>query len=122
MQAWLTEALCRPVFEIWLRDALARGTISTGGNAIGLSRFDKFKRVTFQARRWAWVDPLKDMNANKVAIDHRIRSTSDIIREQGQDPEEVFAEIARERAQMDALGITPMEAVQRAVELNDIID
>ena len=120
MQSWLTESLCRPVFEIWLKDALARGIISTGGNAIGLSRFDKFKRVTFQARRWAWVDPLKDMNANKVAIDNRIRSTSDVIREQGQDPDEVFAEIARERAQMDALGIKPMEAVQRALDLNEI--
>lgn len=104
-QAWVARSFCQPIFEQWLDRALYLGRIRNKGNAFRPERFDEFKRVTWQGRRWDWVDPYKDMQANESAIRHRIRSISDVIRERGQDPEEVFREIAQEQERLKSLGI-----------------
>lgn len=62
----------------------------------------------YQGRRWAWVDPQKDGNANKLAIDNRLKSRSQIMRESGDDPESVWREIQREEQIMEQLGIQPI--------------
>jgi len=62
----------------------------------------------YQGRRWAWVDPQKDGNANKLAIDNRLKSRSQIMRESGDDPESVWREIQHEEEIMRELGIQPI--------------
>jgi len=104
-QAWLATHLCQPVFEVWLDRALALGRIMNKGQPFSMDRYDRFKRVSWQGRRWDWVDPLKDIQANETAIKNNLRSVSDVIREQGRDPDEVFAEIQRERERFEELGI-----------------
>jgi capsid protein len=42
-----------------------------------------------------------------MAIINNLKSRSEVIRDSGADPEDVFAEIQRENALMDKLGITP---------------
>jgi capsid protein len=60
----------------------------------------------FQGRRWAWVDPQKDGFANQLAIQQRLKSRSQIIREQGDDPDEVFRACAQDEAKLRELGLT----------------
>lgn len=52
-----------------------------------------------------WVDPLKDVMAEKEAIRGGLTSLSASIRERGDDPENVFAEIARERDELRKKGV-----------------
>ncbi len=52
-----------------------------------------------------WVDPLKDVMAEKEAIRGGLKSLSASIREGGDDPDQVRAEIAAEREQLKKLGI-----------------
>jgi len=114
LQTWLIDSFMRPVFESWLDTQLAIGTIrvpSKNGAAVPLpaNRFEKFRQVSFQPRRWAWVDPLKDMNANAKGIELMLKSRSEIIRDMGRDPDEVWAEIAREKVALETLGISAAE-------------
>ena len=110
IQDWVVEVFCAPIFKEWLEIALLRGAITLGNGTLKASNLQKHSRVSWQPRRWAWVDPQKDMNANVSAIENNIRTVSDVIREQGRDPEEVWQERAREIERMKELKIEPASA------------
>lgn len=104
LQNWLIRILIEPVYEEWLLYAYTMGAIKIG--RIPLSRpIDQYMPHSFQPRRWAWVDPQKDGAANELAIKLNLKSRSQIIREQGDDPESVFREIQREREMLTTMGI-----------------
>lgn len=105
LQEWMIETFVNRVYRLWLRNALQRGQIQVMGRPLKYERFEKFADVTWQARRWQWVDPYKEIQAHQKAIDLGIKSRSEVIRETGRDPEEVWQEIAKERARMEELGI-----------------
>lgn len=108
LQDWFIESWNDRVYHDWLEPAMLSDAVMTStGETIPYSRIDDLRRVSWQPRRWPWVDPYKEVQANKESYFLRTRSISDIIREQGRDPEETFAEIARETAALEALGITP---------------
>ena len=110
LQNWLIDHFMRPVYLAWLDTQLALGTIKVPTKAGGMKPLDparvaKYRAVTFQARRWAWVDPQKDMAAAEQAIALGVKSRSEIIRDMGRDPDEVWNEIARENELLKGLGI-----------------
>lgn len=104
IQNWFIRTLVRPVYQEWLLMAYTMGQIKVGQTS--LSRpVEQYMPANYQPRRWAWVDPQKDGEANKLAIEQRLKSRSQIIREAGDDPESVWAEIAREEEKMRELKI-----------------
>ncbi|MCP4828684.1 MAG: phage portal protein, partial [Proteobacteria bacterium] len=105
LQEFLIDTLCRPLFEEWLTLSLLTGTIKVQGGSLGIGRADKFKDAIWQPRRWSWVDPVKDIQAAKEAIRLGLRSRSDVIREMGKDPGDVWAEIQAERELMQTLDV-----------------
>ena len=109
-QQWFIDGYCRPIFERWLRAALLMNAIKLNGVPLA-GDFDSYNSVVFQGRRWAWVDPLKDMNASILGINNNITTVSAVIREQGRDPEEVFQERSKEKARLAALGLTEQEVI-----------
>lgn len=60
---------------------------------------------TWNMPKLQWVDPLKDVMAEKEAIRGGLKSLSASIREQGDDPDKVRAEIKAERDALKELGI-----------------
>lgn len=62
--------------------------------------------VQWTPPRRQWVDPLKDVNAARNEISAGITSLSATIRARGEDPEQVFAEIAKEREALQKLGVS----------------
>ena len=111
-QEWFIEAYCRPIFERWLSAALLGGHIRSFGHPLPASKYEKFRKSTWQARRWAWVDPSKDTNSRIAQIENYMTTVSAVIREQGGDPDEVFQERAKEKQRMAELGITESEVVE----------
>jgi lambda family phage portal protein len=109
-QQWFIDGYCRPIFERWLRAALLMNAITLNGTPLA-GDFDAYNHVVFQGRRWAWVDPLKDMNASIIGINNNITTVSAVIREQGRDPEEVFQERSKEKKRLAALGLTEKEVI-----------
>lgn len=107
IQNWLVRVLIKPVFEEWVGMAYLNGQIVLPGGHPVSGPVESYEKASYQARRWAWVDPQKDMASNKIYIDEKLKSRSQIMREQGDDPESVWAEIAREQELMKSLGIKP---------------
>ena len=84
-----------PVFREWLPQAVAFGKLD-----LPFADLEQYISPYWQPRRWAWVDPLKDVQAKVTAIANKLESRSDTISETGRDPEEVFAKIEEEEARL----------------------
>jgi lambda family phage portal protein len=101
LQDWFVESFCQPIFDRWIEQSQANGIL----DAIPGRKLTEARRVNWQPRRWQWVDPVKDMEANALAVDLRTRSISDIIREQGRDPDEVWTELASDMEKLKSMGL-----------------
>jgi lambda family phage portal protein len=96
-----------PIFLDWLRMALLKGAIKLpNGSALPAARFEKFARPMFQGRRWPWVDPQKDQEANAIALTQRVTSRSAIVAQQGGDFEDTLRAIARDEKLAKKHGVT----------------
>jgi lambda family phage portal protein len=108
LQNWLIESFVRPVFEAWLESALIKGAITLpSGKALPAETFAKWAdAATFQPRRWAWVDPQKDITAAVTAIDNKLRSHRSVADEQGVDLDDVLDDEARFQQQLKDKGLS----------------
>lgn len=92
IQTWFIDRWLRPVFEAWLEAALLSGQIN-----LPFTKLAKFNAPTFRPRRWDWVDPMRDVQADILAINNRLKTRNQVIAENGQgDFEDTIDEIARE--------------------------
>lgn len=105
LQRWLISHVLRPIYEYWLEVAVSSGALTVNGRPLDLQSMDTLKAASWQARRWPWVDPLKDINARKIEYEMGLISLSAIIREMGRDPEEVWSERTREAEILQTLGV-----------------
>lgn len=106
LQQWLIEKLCEPVFSDWLRIALLSEKITTkSGKVLPAARIANYMQSHWQPKRWAWIDPKSDATAKVTEIRAGLTSPSQVIREQGRDPEQVYQEIADDIEQMRVNGI-----------------
>ena len=106
-QNWFVRCFVRTVFEDWVMYAHPKKAIVLpGGRPVDGPPFS-YQAATYQPRRWSWVDPQKDGTANQLSINERLKSRTQIMREQGDDPDAVWAEIAKENELMASLGIQP---------------
>ncbi len=96
LQEWFKSTVTERIHEEWLKYSLLASKIPCKGGYLKPERIEKYKDVTWTMRRWSWVDPVKDVNAATASVLNGFRSRSDVIREQGRDPEEVWNEIEKE--------------------------
>jgi lambda family phage portal protein len=108
LQGWFIDSLVMPIYREWLASALVRGDIRlpASGRALPADRFAKFSDAsTFLGRRWQWVDPLKDAEAEKALLAAGLTSRGRIAAKTGQDFDEILAELADEQAKIAAAGV-----------------
>ena len=106
LQSWFIDAFLEPVFAEWLPLALAMGQVTLpNGSALPVRSLDKFKPHKFQGRRWAWVDPLRDVQADLTAMHAGIKSPQDVAAGMGSDLEDVLVQIQQANAMADSLGV-----------------
>jgi capsid protein len=66
---------------------------------LSMDRLDTYRAaVTWQPRRWAGIDPVKEAVAAETNLSLRLTSRRRIILERGEDPDEIAGEIAVEEA------------------------
>jgi lambda family phage portal protein len=117
LQEWLIESLIEPVFEAWLPRALLGAKLIVKGRPLKPERIERYSVVTWQARRWQWIDPRADVQSAVDAKNNMLTSAGRIIREQGQDPQTVWAEAARDVAAMIAAYVAEGIDQKTATEL-----
>ena len=90
---WFSRKFCRPVWDMILEEAYLRGMFDAPD-------FYKFKheysRVQWIGGGWGWVDPVKEVDASKKAVDYGLSTLAEEAAAQGRDWEEVLEQKARE--------------------------
>jgi lambda family phage portal protein len=93
---------CRPIWERFVRLAVLTGDLP-------VRDFDAnsaaYLGCSWLPPKFDYVDPMKDVQAEILAIDAGLKSRSQAISERGYDAEQVDAEIAADKARSDALGL-----------------
>ncbi len=91
--------MCRPIWRSWVEAAMLAGALPAAGNDSGY--FD----VKWIPPGFAWVDPLKDIKAQIMAVRAGFKSRAEVVSEQGYDAEEIDREIAADNERADSLGL-----------------
>ena len=96
-QKFLIKKFLEPVYKTWLKFALMNGDIKgRTGRPYPFSKLESFSEFSFVGRRWDWVDPFKDSKAKRELYDMGAVTLSEIIKESGRDPDEIFDEKMKE--------------------------
>ncbi|WP_092939630.1 phage portal protein [Paracidovorax wautersii] len=104
---WLTDVFLRPVYELWLEEAVNAGEIDAPGfydNQYAYCR----ARFIFGGR--GWVDPVKEAQSAAMRIAAGISTLEIECAEQGLDYEEVLDQLAIEAAMRRERGLGPVSA------------
>lgn len=106
LQNWFAETLLDQVFEEWLSLALLNNAIlMPNGSPLPAAKREKFAAHSWQGRRWAWVDPLKDIEASLLAIRNGLQSPYTIANQMGLDLDEVMSDLARANVNAENAGL-----------------
>ena len=101
---WISTYWARPVFELWLEEAVNLGLVEAP---------DFYENLAAYCRcRWVgpgrgWIDPVKEADAAKIRMDSNLSTLEAECAEQGQDWEEVLEQRAAEKEKMKELGLLP---------------
>ena len=102
MQAEMIDSGMEPIYDAWLAAGLMWG-------AINLALTDKSRfmgdALRWEPRRWAWVYPLKDVQATTLEIQNGLGTLEANLNARGLDLEEVMLQRKREQDLADSLGL-----------------
>jgi len=100
-QTWFIDHFLEPLFREWLAYALLSDALQ-----LPATKETKFRMIEWKPRRWSWVDPLKDTQANILQIENGLKSRSSIVREAGGDYDQTLEEIAQDQETAEAKGVS----------------
>ena len=110
-QAFFILSFYRQVYVRWLRFMLQWGNLviptKNGPRPLAMDQERRFHAVHLQGRRWDWVDPLKDWEAVRIALELNATTLTQVIRERGGDPTSLWDERAREIEYLKGKGLNP---------------
>ena len=90
--------------EGWLETNILNGTLN-----LPAAKLEKFNAPDWKPRRWAWVDPEKDINAQIKAVENHFKSKRQVIAESGGDIEDVYKDIKRDEELAEDVGLEKPE-------------
>jgi lambda family phage portal protein len=93
---------CRVVWKWFIDQAVLANKLVLPGY---VKNPKPYQRVTWIPPRWEWVDPLKDRQAEALAVDNGFKARSAVIEAEGGDPIEVDNRIAEDQRRARELGI-----------------
>lgn len=90
LQNFIIRNLHNKIFERWLMCEIKRGIIAPRQYTQALQNY------TFKPQGWEYIDPYKEINANKIALESGQKSLSEILREKGKELDSHIAEMKKE--------------------------
>lgn len=96
--------MCMPIWRRWLDTAVLAQAIPLDASTY-LADQAEYQRAKWIPQRNDWVDPLKDRQAEKLAVDAGFKSRSDVVEAEGNDPEENDRRIAADKAREESLDL-----------------
>ena len=92
--------MCRPIWRRWIDLAILNGALPKKGDVAA------YYEAKWIPPGFAWVDPLKDIKAQMMAVRAGFKSRAEVVSEQGYDAEAIDQEIAADNSRADALGLS----------------
>lgn len=102
---FLIPQFCQPVMEVFMDAAVLSGALVVDGYADPELREDVVETL-WVTQGWPYSHPVQDVNADKIAVLSGFKTRSGTILANGDDPEEIDAEMAEDQARADRLGLT----------------
>ncbi len=94
--------LCKPVWRAVLNMAVLSGAISLPGYAANPR---PFQRARWVPQGWAYIHPVQDVQADRLAVRSGFTSRSEVALKRGADAETIDTENAADNARADGLGL-----------------
>ena len=101
-RAWLSTYWARPVYELWLEEAVNTGLIEAPDFYQNKSLWTRCKWI---GPGRGWIDPVKEAKASKIRLDVGLSTLEEECATQGMDWEEVLEQRAKEQSKMIELGL-----------------
>lgn len=101
-RSWFGRKFCQPVYDLVLEEAYLRGQFDVP-DYYGLRA--EYTRAQWLGGGWGWVDPVKEVEASRKAIDYGLSTLADEVAGQGKDWEEVLEQQKREQEKEKELGV-----------------
>jgi lambda family phage portal protein len=92
----------------WLELSLLAGAITLpNGKPLPATSLEKYKAgISFTARGWDWVDPVREINAAKIGVEEGFMTRTQVVANKGGDFEENIIELEREKQLLSQHNIT----------------
>jgi lambda family phage portal protein len=96
---WFAAKFCQPIWDMVIEEAYLRGQFDAPD-------FYKYRaeycRANWIGGGWGWVDPTKEVEASRMAIDYGLSTLAKEAAAQGDDWEENIDQLTREKQRIDA--------------------
>lgn len=112
-RGWLARKLCQPVWDLVLEEAYLRGQFDAPDFETYRS---EYTRAQWIGGGWGWVDPVKEVEASRKAVDYGLSTLAEEVAGQGRDWEEVLEQRKREQDKAAALGVDLMTSGKGEIE------
>lgn len=99
----VVQRYCRPVFAAWMDRAVLSGAITVPGDY--WTDPETWRACKWMTPRWAYINPVQDVEADKAAIRAGFTSRTDVVAEYGEDAEQVDRQIAEDNKRADELNL-----------------
>lgn len=111
---FITTVLDRVICEV-IKMAVIKGLLK-----INFTEIEKYIRPYWIGRRWAWVDPRNDIDANIASVKAGFKTATQVIAEQGGDIQEVYEQLSFEKmlAEKYDLELSINESENKEQEIN----
>lgn len=110
-RSWFARKFCQPIWELVLEEAWLRGLFEA---ADFYRDRTELCRVQWVGGSWGWVDPVKEVDASKMAVDFGLSTLAEEAAGQGRDWEEVMEQLKREKEKAAELGLVfPMSGAPK---------
>ncbi|MEE4113483.1 MAG: phage portal protein, partial [Desulfobacteraceae bacterium] len=106
-RSWFSRRFCQPIWDLVLEEAYLRGMFDAPDF---YENRHEYTRAAWIGGGWGWVDPVKEVEASRLAIDYGLSTLAEEVAGQGRDWEEVLEQRAREQARAKELDVTLMSS------------
>lgn len=101
VQKFVITHFCMPIWKAFIDALYLAGELPSDY----LANKDKYQEVAWLAPGWSWIDPVKEVNANKEAIKSGLTTLEDVCASSGRDWEEVLEQWKLEQDRAKELGV-----------------
>jgi len=102
-RGWMAKRFCQPIWQLVIEEAYLRGEFDAPDF---YDHYFEYTRAAWIGGGWGWVDPVKEVEASRKAIDYGLSTLAKEVAAQGDDWEENLDQLARERDAIDKKKIT----------------